>query len=377
MSEKQNSKRQINNLFEAQAKISALLPTPLPLSLQKSKALFECENGQTEGFILSKDNEEVGFIIPFLGKNNQAYLIPENEFINPQCIIRSSVHAKKNAILLIDPTGFYVSIDIGGVAQTYRLYCTESDYATGITATGKNLITLQYNQSHRLATSSNGQDTQWAFVPLFNKTIEWTVDLSTVPCGLNATFYSGKETIGSAYADACATNPSATEFDLMEANQSSWHTTLHLKDNDCGSAPPIGFGGTINDPKYLFKNPDGSVDNTYGYGSDYTINTEKPFTAKIEQKVNDENVLESLTLTLTQGDKSIEAGFDSSNEEYPGWLQKFGEELNDVTEETGNVLFWSLWTGGLDWLESPPCPNGSSAATDPGFSYTISDMSIV
>ena len=382
---KQNSKAQVNKVFQAQAKLSALLPTPLPFKLKKSKALFECENGQTDGFILSKDNQEVGFIIPFLGKKNQAYLLPDNEFINPQSIIKSSVTTTKDAFLIIEPQGFYVDLFIDDVRKTYRLFCTESDYTTGVIATGNNSIQLQYNQSHRLATSSNGQDTQWAFVPLFQKTIEWTVDLSKCPCGLTATFYSGKETINSEYADACATNPPATEFDFMEANRSSWHTTLHLQDNDCGSAPTIGYGGTINElspselEKYAFKNEDGSTDNTYGYGTEFTINTMNPFHAKIEQTVKTEDgkeVLESINLTLTQGEKRVKAGFDSSNEEFPGKLKKFGEELKDVSETTGNALFWSLWTGGLDWLESPPCEAGSTVdpSEPPEYTFKISDM---
>ena len=389
---KKSSRTQVNKIFEARSKISALLPTPLPFKVQKSKALFECENGQTEGFILTRDNQEVGFMIPFLGKKNQAYLMPDNKFINKQSmIIESSFISRKDALLLIEPQGFYVNIEIDGVAQTYRLFCTESDYTPGVVATGDTSITLIYNSvtgtGNRLATSSNGQDRNWAFLPVFNKTLEWTIDFSNQPCGLNNSFYSAIQTIGSDYGDGCITNPPAAEFDFMEGNRSVWHTTLHLKDNDCGTAPSIGYGGTINQlppseiPKYAFKNEDGTTDNTYGYGSEFTINTEYPFQAKIEQNVNSENVLESITLTLSQGDKKVTAGFDSSNEEFPGKLKKFGEELNDVSDTTGNVIFWSLWgkaqTGAdLDWLETPPCEPGSTVEPSPDIYFVFSDFCI-
>jgi hypothetical protein len=284
-----------------------------------------------------------------------------------------------------DPAGFFVSILVDSANTVYRLFCTESDYTQGITATGTPTIEMVYNSSHRLATSTNGQDQNWAFVPLFNKTIQWTVDLSTIPCGLNATFYSCNLKQGQSYADACATNPSATEFDFMEANQSAWHTTLHLQNNDCGSAPPIGIGGTISDSKYLFKNADGTTTNTYGLGIQYTINTQFPFTAAITQTVDSNGVLQKVQLTLAQSQSQlngignggqITAQWDETNEEYPGWLAAFGNEINTTSTTNGNVLFWSLWTGGLDWLESPPCPCGASAPTSDQDNYVISDMQI-
>lgn len=278
--------------------------------------------------------------------------------------------------ITLDPTGFFVKIIVNNSNVLYRLYCTESDYAQGIIANGTDTIIIKYDQSHRLATSSNGTDKNWAFVPLFNTTLEWTVDLSTIPCGLNATFYSAKEQVGNTYADACATNPSETEFDFMEANRESWHTTLHCKENDCGQAPPIGYGGTISDPRYMFQDAKGSVKNTYGAGTQYTINTLMPFQAKLIQTVNDQKQLIAVKLTLTQNGQSIFAKIDSSNEEYPGKLQAFGEELDNTTLTYGNTFYWSLWTGGLDWLEAPPCPQGASAPTSDTDQYKISAITV-
>lgn len=324
-----------------------------------------------EGITLISVGETWRGFPTFLSKNKQVTISN-----NPLNVNFSSILIPQTLTVTLDPAGFFVTIVVNNNNVLYRLYCTESDYAQGIIANGSDTIIIKYDQPHRLATSTDGKDRDWAFVPLFNTTLEWTVDLSTIPCGLNATFYSAKERVGSQYADACATNPPDTEFDFMEANRDSWHTTLHLKINDCGQAPPIGYGGTISNPEYMFKDAKGSVENTYGPGDQYTINTLLPFQAKIVQTVNAQQQLTSVELTLTQNTQSVSVTLDSSNEEYKGWLQEFGNEINNTTADYGNVFYWSLWTGGLDWLESPPCPAGASSPTTDADQYKISNIQV-
>jgi hypothetical protein len=411
--------RQISNAkFQLETEISALIPVPLTVPFTISRPVRVSNLPTLPGdihVIETKKDGIIAYAIAYSIVGDITYysvtsLFPKFDFLNTiqlqsvagtwrgfpnflspsENVVYSNYPIQLNYSptctlqpfsLTADPTGFFVSLLLDSLPTTFRLFCTESDYTQGIVADGTNLVSIEYNQSHRLATSTNGQNTSWAFVPLFNKTIEWTVDLSNIPCGLNATYYSTNLTVGQQYADACATNPGATEFDFMEANQSAWHTTLHLKNNDCGSAPPIGYGGTITDPKYLFTDSaTGSQQNTYGPGTQYSVNTLFPFTASITQTIVSGN-LTTLTLTLTQtivsngtSTKRITAKFDATNEEYPGWLTAFGQEINDTSSTNGNVIFWSLWTGGLDWLESPPCPYGSSANTDPSYIYTLTDM---
>lgn len=421
ISEYQLSRQLIAKKFQLESDISSLIPVPLVFSFTISRPtrVTNLPSGILGDVhvIKTKKGEIVGYANAYSLVGEIAYysvtsLLPRFDFLDkiqlqsvagtwrgfPAFVSESENITFNNYPMVLnytptctlqpfsltaDPTGFYVSVILNSFSTTFRLYCTESDYAQGIVADGGNQMTLAYNQSHRLATSSDGQDKDWAFVPLFNKTIQWTVDLSTVPCGLNATFYSTNLQQGQAYADACATNPGATEFDFMEANQYAWHSTLHLKSNDCGQAPPIGYGGTINNPKYLFTDTSTtSQTNTYGPGTQFSINTLLPFTATITQTVDSSTgnltvVNVALTQTGASGTtRKITAQWDVTNEEYPGWLTQFGQQINDTSSTNGNVLFWSLWTGGLDWLESPPCPVGASASTDTSYVYSISDISI-
>jgi len=275
--------------------------------------------------------------------------------------------------------GFYLEVNQDSVPTTYRLFCAEGDQARGVTMTENNTVmNLNYGVggSLRLSTSPSGTSGNWSYFPVLGKTISWTVDLSNVPCGLNATFYSVVLEQGWGYRDACATFPSTTELDFMEANRYSWHTTLHRGKNDCGSAPPIGIGGTVSnasDPRYLFHDLVGQApaNTLYGPGENYQINTLLPFQASISFHTESE-VLVAVALVLSQGGHAIGQSFTETNEEYKGWLAGLGKEI-----VTGNVGVWSLWTGNLNWLESPPCGKGSSPkCTNTSCQYTMSNFCI-
>jgi len=276
---------------------------------------------------------------------------------------------------------FSLEISEDGQEKDYRLFCEESDYAKGV-VTDKASMTLNYGvgNSLRLSTSPSGTSGDWSYFSLLGKTLSWDVDLSNVPCGLNATFYSVYLSQGMGYRDACATFFSATELDFMEANRYAWHTTMHCAPNDCGGAPPMGFGGTISDPRYLFHDLSGQQTDpkrVYGPGEEYTINTLMPFHASITFGLDGTGNLSTTSVKLTQGSNAIGQQYDASNEQYKGWLAKLGQQMTCDTGK-GNVLVWSLWTGGLNWLESPPCGNGSNPkCTATSCQYTLSNISIV
>ena len=267
--------------------------------------------------------------------------------------------------------------------QTYRLFCVQGDNAKGVDFENEETVmNLNYGVggSLRLSTSPSGKSGDWTYFSLLGKTLSWTVDLSNVPCGLNATFYSVHLSQGMGYRDACATFPSTTELDFMEANQHAWHTTLHRSSGDCGGAPPVGIGGTISDSRYLFYDVSGTQSNSsllYGPGSTYTINTLLPFQATMNFVQDGQGVLTNVVIKLSQGANTIGQQFHAENEEYKGWLAALGKEVGVVDGNQGNVLVWSLWTGGLNWLESPPCPRGSSPkCTATSCQCTISDISL-
>uniref|UniRef100_A0A6C0K4R1 Uncharacterized protein n=1 Tax=viral metagenome TaxID=1070528 RepID=A0A6C0K4R1_9ZZZZ len=305
--------------------------------------------------------------------------ITPNLFLNSYDINYQPIDKSINARFTLEPTGFFLTIDINSNPTIYRLFCVESDYAQGVSITGSSMnLNYGVGGSLRLSTSPTGTDGNWSYFDLLGKTISWDVDLSNVPCGLNATFYSVYLQNGSQYLDACATNPATTELDFMEANLSSWHTTFHSKNNDCGGAPPLGYGGTINDPRYEFVDLSGVQKNPtllYGPGDQYVINTLLPFHASIALNTT-AGVLSSVVLTLTQGLGAIGQSYTTANEQYPGWLAQIGTEIVN-TATSGNVLVWSVWTGGLDWLESPPCSaNAQPTCTSTSCQFTISNTSI-
>jgi len=277
-------------------------------------------------------------------------------------------------------SGFYLTISQDDTAEAYRLFCAEGDHAKGVSCDGA-VMNLKYGigGSLRLSTSPTGTNTHWTYFSLLGKTLSWDVDLSNVPCGLNATFYSVFLHDGNSYRDACATFPSTTELDFMEANRYAWHTTLHRGSNDCGGAPPVGIGGTIQDPKYRFYDLNDIQKNAsqlYGPGGSYTIDTLLPFHASISFECTS-GVLTSVNIKLSQGAQGIGQSYTSSNEEYKGWLAALGTEMGAVTTTSGNVLVWSLWTGGLNWLESPPCGRNSHPSCDAdSCRYTVSNTNI-
>lgn len=281
--------------------------------------------------------------------------------------------------------GFHVNISKNGEEQDYRLFCQEGDQNKGVTFENNNqkmMINYGVGGSLRLSTSPTGKSGNWSFFDLFGNTLSFEVDLSNVPCGLNATFYSIVLEDGQKYRDACATFPSTTELDFMEANRYVWHSTFHRQKNDCGSAPPLGYGGTIRDPKYLFHDLSGTVTDSsklYGPGTDFVINTLLPFQVSISfiKEIKEENeILVAISVVLSQ-QHCIGQSITEENEEYKGWLKELGEEIKMKKTNAGNVMVWSLWTGGLNWLESPPCPSGSSPkCTTTSCQYAVSNISI-
>jgi len=276
-------------------------------------------------------------------------------------------------------SGFYLEILKNNIPASYRLFCVESDYAKGV-STNADSMNLNYGVggSLRLSTSPTGTEGNYYYFDLLGNKLSWNVDLSNVPCGLNATFYSVYLHNGDKYKDACATWTSTTELDFMEANQYCWHSTFHRASGDCGGAPPIGYGGTISDPRYLFKDLSGvqkDVKLLYGPGTQYVINTAEVFSASVQFNSTSQE-LTSIEVVLEQDGNQIGQTLDSTNEQYKGWLAALGKEMMN-TATSGNVFVWSVWTGGLNWLESPPCGYNSFAKCNAtSCQYTVSETNI-
>ena len=174
---------------------------------------------------------------------------------------------------------------------------------------------------HRVATSVDGKDTHWAFVNMFNKSLTWTVDFggsikTGIGCNRVATFYACTLPYGHEYVDAQVGFP---EFDFMEANLYGWHTAAHQHWDKEGLK--LGYGGDCPKQNY-FKDENGSIENTYGPGPKFKINTLKEFTAVLTQKFDQDMNLEEMTITLKQDGNQISVSSRSKS-----YMKKFGKRV--------------------------------------------------
>ena len=243
---------------------------------------------------------------------------------------------------------FYLDIIENDKTIRTMLNCTCSDYNMNID-TFDSTISFTSEGLCRMHTvnSSCGTKCDWKYYDILNKEITFEVYVGAVPCGRNFTVYFSKLKKDDEYCDA-QMGKGCTEIDIMECNAFSWHTTLH-KGNGDGDGTPVGYGGTITDDKYKFKETiTKSTTNTYGYGSQYIINTKSPFIVSFRIKADDSQITQT-DITLTQNGQSVSSTYP---EPYAGYFKELYEELNYKQ----NVLIFSYWIGGMAWMDTPPCP---------------------
>jgi len=144
--------------------------------------------------------------------------------------------------------------------------------------------------------SRNGFDpSEYVAVNILGKTIRWTVDLSGAGCGCNGALYlasmrqnSNKSDCGDYYCDAASVcGVSCFEIDLMEANQFSFRSTLHLDSDPEGISMGLGNG-------YADWNA-----SDYAPGSD-CIDTNRPFQVAFSLPLHSDGGLAAVQVELSQ-----------------------------------------------------------------------------
>jgi len=193
---------------------------------------------------------------------------------------------------------------------------------------------------------------------LLDKTLSFTVDLSNVGCGCNAGFYLSSmpaynqagqpdpTKCGDYYCDAnVVCGIYCPEMDIMEANNRALQVTPHKCDSPQGKYYPHcdGFGCGRNTYKM---NP-----NSFGPGSNFSINTQKPFRVSVSFQTSGGN-LNHITTVLSQDGS---ARFTINHDDSCG-----GGYLSSMTDafKQGMVVIMSYWgTSGsvMSWLDIPPC----------------------
>lgn len=86
----------------------------------------------------------------------------------------------------------------------------------------------------------------------------------------------------------------------------------------------------------------------YGFGDEYLINTQKEFHVTIRM-VAPSGIITQVEIILEQGSHKIGQTY---KQPFDGYYEQLSKEL----QTKQNVFVVSAWTGSMDWLDTPPCP---------------------
>jgi len=245
------------------------------------------------------------------------------------------------------------SYTVGSTATTGYLIQAGGTNSWGPVSSSGSQITIGKGPRFYLANScaSSFSGTVFSAVKLLGGSITFTVDISSIGCGLNAAFYlvsmpaSSSGQNGDYYCDANSVGGVAcSEMDLFEANRHAIQITPHR----CTSS-------TSCDPNGCAKNTQ-SISKGFGPDSSFTINSLSSFTVKISFAKGSDGTLSGITSLISQGSKSITLTHGS--ECGSGYLSLMGTALNN-----GMVPVWSYWGGSMSWLDSPACSNDNPEVT--------------
>lgn len=235
----------------------------------------------------------------------------------------------------------------------------ESD---GISITGNNRLYMASNNQP----PHSWNELSYLQLPLLNRELSFTADLSAVGCGCNAAVYlvsmQGPQNGGSGYCDI-TTSPPCLEIDLLEGNTKAYQASLHTTtgvgiEDSCNK-----WGCSAN----VGKHPTDS----YGPHS-HIINSSKPFTVQATFRETSWKLANArlggtargalFDLTLTQGDDSkrqlhlFDAAHSLGSHSPNGAPLPIPnadlERTRDALAGHGMALVVSLWTtGDLSWLD--------------------------
>jgi len=136
---------------------------------------------------------------------------------------------------------------------------------------------------------------------LLGKKLTYTTDVSGAGCGCNAALYmtslaqnSRPSKCEDHYCDANRVcGEACAEIDIQEANTFAWHSTLHAAADGAGNAGGYGGGNNGWEAARDWTKED------YGPGSG-CIDTNRPFQVAVSFPVNDQGMLEGMSVVLSQ-----------------------------------------------------------------------------
>lgn len=224
-------------------------------------------------------------------------------------------------------------------------------------------------------TAGTYNNEQYMALKPLGKTLRFTTDLSGAGCGCNAAFYlvsmqqnTQPSTCGDFYCDAnkvCGV--SCAEIDIMEANQHSWHSTLHTAYDHNGLGSGYGGGDGYDGPR--------DFDSSQYAPGGTCIDTARPFQVSVSFPVDAQGTLQAMEVILSQNGKSCPLTARVSG--YSGMA-----ELTKALEAgmTPTVSYWSseamLWMDGKGTDGRGPCVSddpGACAATVKFYDFMLED----
>lgn len=214
----------------------------------------------------------------------------------------------------------------------------------------------------------NADGANYDLVFLKNKEVSFDVDMSALPCAINAALYtvempkegsSKGAKYGTGYCDAQGSGSSGcNEMDLWEANSAATQLAVH----SCSGGSCDTGGCNVNPYR---------VDTAfYGVGEKFTVDTSKVFTVVTQFLTDSSGALSEVRRSYIQNGKTfptppVTAGgtaYESITDPYCSATGAKSLAGMSASLEKGHVVVISLWAsddaGGMDWLDagnSGPC----------------------
>jgi len=202
---------------------------------------------------------------------------------------------------------------------------------------------------------------QYLALNLLGRTISFTVDLSGLGCGCNAAFYlvsmrqnTRPSKCHDYYCDANnVCGESCAEIDIMEANQFSWHSTLHTAQDHNGAGGGYGGGDGYNGPRDW-------TSSRYAPDSQ-CIDTSRPVEVAASFPLDEHGKLVAMEVTILQQGHNCSVTTQVSD--YEGMSELSAALAAGMTPV---VSYWSsdnmLWMDGQGKDGKGPCRRDDAAA---------------
>mmetsp|Transcript_73165 Transcript_73165/g.210092 ORF Transcript_73165/g.210092 Transcript_73165/m.210092 type:complete len:656 (+) Transcript_73165:106-2073(+) len=215
---------------------------------------------------------------------------------------------------------------------------------------------------------------------LLGRSISFNVDLSRVGCACNLAFYlvsspardvNGQPSIGDDrqgqppyYCDANMVGGQwCPEVDIMEANNHAFQATPHSCDSSVNG-------------HYFFCDRSGcsqntrDVENAYGPGPSFTIDTSKPFNVQTEFLEDTAGLLIGMRTTLRQSTRQVVLEHSDCHSQY---LAKLSDAMRDGMSL--RITYWGGDARTMAWMDSPPCGEGTCQGENAGYAV-ISNITV-